>query len=388
MKKKISHTHSRNNLYMALNCLFFLAASLWILFPIQQTAISQEVSFIITDSNNQSHGAADKWDYLFDDSAGSQVYKGDLSASTQTSSQLPTPTPTQTPTQIAPRTDTNLQTPTTTATPDLPKNTTQTSGGLYGGSLSIPTQTGVQTAQGTGIQTTTQTPQQWKSCSTPRWDQLKDKDFILAYEQRKDVATICNVQRRVCNNGTLEGTYTQNSCQENIQYEYTRTQVVSNNLKPVDPLIQPQPAPNDGASFSTNGKINETATATTTRWTSNTGNVVNTTGTAQTQNIKSDCRAPRGNIVKHGQFVKAYKSSIGLVDVPCETEIRLCVNGELKGKFLNKTCTVKNMTYNDYLAGNKDITKPTPQDIVDTLVPQSKPTTSFSFTNRIMSLFK
>ena len=160
MKKKISHTHSRNNLYMALNCLFFLAASLWILFPIQQTAISQEVSFIITDSNNQSHGAADKWDYLFDDSAGSQVYKGDLSASTQTSSQLPTPTPTQTPTQIAPRTDTNLQTPTTTATPDLPKNTTKTSGGLYGGSLSIPTQTGVQTAQGTGIQTTTQTPQQ------------------------------------------------------------------------------------------------------------------------------------------------------------------------------------------------------------------------------------
>jgi hypothetical protein len=71
MKKKISHKHekqNRNTVYMAINCVFLLAASIWILFPIQQNAISQEVSFIITDSNNQSHGAADKWDYLFDDS--------------------------------------------------------------------------------------------------------------------------------------------------------------------------------------------------------------------------------------------------------------------------------------------------------------------------------
>jgi hypothetical protein len=69
MKKKISHTHNKNTIYMAVNSLFFLAASLWILFPIQQNPMSQEVSFVITDSNNQSHGAADKWDYLFDDSA-------------------------------------------------------------------------------------------------------------------------------------------------------------------------------------------------------------------------------------------------------------------------------------------------------------------------------
>ena len=79
------------------------------------------------------------------------------------------------------------------------------------------------------------------------------------------MATICNVQRRVCNNGTLEGTYTQNSCQEAITYEYTRTQVISENTAKVDPLIQPQPAPNNGANFSTDGKINETTPATTSR---------------------------------------------------------------------------------------------------------------------------
>lgn len=378
---------------MAVNSLFFLAASLWILFPIQQNPMSQEVSFVITDSNNQSHGAADKWDYLFDDSAWSQEYKGSLSTNTQqTTSQLLT---TQTPqtaakqatTQTPLRTDINMQIPTSIS--DQPKKTqtgTQTSGWLYQGSLSTPTQT----TQGTATQTTPNgvIQGQWTSCSTPRWDTLKDKDFVLAYEQRKDVATICNVQRRVCNNGTLEGTYTQNSCQEAIVYEYTRTQVISENEAKVDPLIQPQPAINNGANFSTEGKINETPTATTTRWTSNTGKITTSTETAQTQNIKSDCRSPRGSIVKHGQFVKAYKSSIGLINIPCETEIRLCINGELKGKFLNKTCTVKNITYNDYLAGNTDITKATPQDLADTLTNGNKTTENYSIYNRIKSLFK
>ncbi len=387
MKKKISHKHekqNRNTVYMAINCVFLLAASIWILFPIQQNAISQEVSFIITDSNNQSHGAADKWDYLFDDSEWSQVYKGDLGTNNEISSQLP-----QKPTeQPSLRTDTNLQTPTTL--PDLPKKSqtgTQISWWLYGGSLSVPTQT-TGSGQTSPTKDTLPSQGQWPSCTTPRGDTLKDKDFILAYEQRKDVATICNVQRRICNNGTLEGTYTQNSCQESITYEYTRTQVISENTPKVDPLIQPQPAPNNGANFSTEGKINETSSATTTRWSTNTGKVVISTGKAQTQNIKSDCRAPRGNIVKHGQFVKAYKASIGLIDVPCETEIRLCVNGELKGKFLNKTCTVKNMTYNDYLAGNKDISKPTPQDIADTLTSKNTTTTNFSLNTWIKSLFR
>ena len=367
MKKKISHRHtqhSKNTIYMAINCVFLLAASIWILFPIQQNAISQEISFVITDINNQTHGAAGQRDYLFDDTSGSQVYTGTLSTNTTN-----TPTP-------------SISTPITTTG----GQTSQTGGWLYVGSLT-PTKntTGIQTAQQVK---NTWAIQQGKLCTTPRGDTIKDKDFVLAYEQRKDVSNICNVQRRICNNGNLEGTYTQNSCQETIQYQYTRTQVISVNEPKVDPLVQPQPAVNNWANFSTNGKINETTPTTTTRWNTTAGHTNNSVGVTQTQNIKSDCRAPRGNIVKHGQFVKAYKSSLGLIDVPCETEIRLCVNGELKGKFLNKTCTVKNMTYNDYIAGNMDISKPTPQDIVDTLTAKNKPTTSFSINNRIQSLFK
>lgn len=97
--------------------------------------------------------------------------------------------------------------------------------------------------------------------------------------------------------------------------------------------------------------------------------------TAKTQNTSTDpiveqtiitkksCQTPRGDEIDHGKFVKAYKSSVGLVDVPCETQLRLCVDGTLKGNFLHQSCVFQNMTYNDYIAGNTDFTKPTPQDI-------------------------
>jgi hypothetical protein len=46
------------------------------------------------------------------------------------------------------------------------------------------------------------------------------------------------------------------------------------------------------------------------------------------------------------------------------------------------------MTYNDYLAGNKDISKPTPQDIADTLTSKNTTTTNFSLNTWIKSLFR
>jgi len=92
----------------------------------------------------------------------------------------------------------------------------------------------------------------------------------------------------------------------------------------------------------------------------------------QTSQMKQNCTTPRGTKVNHGQFVKAYKSSIGLLDVPCETQLRLCVNGILKGNFTNASCTFQNITYNDYIAGNTNFTKPTPQDMIGTLTNQDK----------------
>jgi hypothetical protein len=54
--------------------------------------------------------------------------------------------------------------------------------------------------------------------------------------------------------------------------------------------------------------------------------------------------------------------------------------------FLNKSCIVKDMTYNDYLANNKDITMPTPQDITDTLT--SDDASGVNVFDRIRKLFE
>ena len=375
MKHRKTPQISKELWYKVLTILFFAIASTYMLFPLQQTPVTQEVSFVLTDANAQNHGAASQRDYLFDDSSGAQVYTGQLTTTDTTTPPIQTTTTSSTPTKIPQQ---------------LPTLSTGTSSGMYVGTLS-PAHLTIQTGTNTSWTTITKPsiPQGNAWCTTPWGEKLQDKEFVLAYEQRNDVSSICNVQRRICNNGVLEGTYMQESCKEDVQYTYTRTQVISQNQEVVNPLVQPQEASNAGATFSTDGKINAAPQqATTTRWTGNTTQISSSGAQQQTPYLKSDCRTPRGSIVKHGQFVKAYKSSLGLIDVPCETEIRLCINGSLKGRFLNKTCTFRNMTYNDYIEGNTDITKPTTQDIVDTLVPPQTQTTSFSITNRIMNLFK
>jgi len=139
--------------------------------------------------------------------------------------------------------------------------------------------------------------------------------------------------------------------------------VISQNEPVVNPLVQPGQASNAGGDFGTNGQVNQVQKPTTMRGTTNTAGTTTSTAVSQTTTTYKNCSTPRGTTVNHGQFVKAYKTSVGLLDMPCETQLRLCVNGTLKGAFLNQSCTFKNMTYNDYIAGNKNFTKPTAQDI-------------------------
>lgn len=85
-----------------------------------------------------------------------------------------------------------------------------------------------------------------RSCITPRGQTIADKDFVLAYQQRDDVSTICNVERRICDDGTLEGSYTQEACQEDIVYEYEKNKDIKSYNQPiVNPLVQPAPASNE-----------------------------------------------------------------------------------------------------------------------------------------------
>lgn len=56
-----------------------------------------------------------------------------------------------------------------------------------------------------------------KSCTAPWGQVIENGKSVLAYQQRTDDNTICNVQRRLCNDGKLAGSYTQRSCKELYQ---------------------------------------------------------------------------------------------------------------------------------------------------------------------------
>jgi hypothetical protein len=160
---------------------------------------------------------------------------------------------------------------------------------------------------------------------------------------------MCNVQKRVCENGVLKWTFTQNSCKDDLVYSYKKVQAISYNQKVLNEYIQPNEAPNKWADFTNDGKIGQEDMPTNTRW-NTTSTTTTTNETQQTATpSKANCTTPRWQTVKHGQFVKAYKAPRWFIDVACEVELRPCVNGSLKGSFDYATCTYINTTSNDYL---------------------------------------
>ncbi|HCB51383.1 TPA: hypothetical protein DEP21_02285 [Patescibacteria group bacterium] len=134
----------------------------------------------------------------------------------------------------------------------------------------------------------------------------------------------------------------------------------------MDPYIQPKDPSLSGADFDVHGKINTTEKPIDV-WPDgkSTGKPKAVTYTTQTSTKSANCITSWGETVKNGQFIRAYVSPIGLIDMPCEVELRICTNGVLKGTFTNRTCTFKNMTYRDYLVGNTDSSIPTPGDLLN-----------------------
>lgn len=219
------------------------------------------------------------------------------------------------------------------------------SGQLYSWMLySWTMSTGTQIIQKTGTGIT------WSlDCITPWNEEVKNQDFVLGYEQRKDVNTICNVEKRVCMSGTLGWTFVQGSCKENVVYVYRKVEVISYNQKVLNDYIQPTQPVNAGAEFDTEGKIDTTEIPTNSRGTTNSPVTTKPEVTQSPASAKKSCTTPRGQKIKHGQFIKAYKAPRGFIDLPCNVEIRACVNGTLKGTFTYSKCTFNNTTYADYL---------------------------------------
>lgn len=212
-------------------------------------------------------------------------------------------------------------------------------------------------------------------CKTPWWEIVQHKDLILAYQQRTDVNSLCNVQKRYCFNGKLTGSYSQKSCKEDLKYTYQEVlPVAENNPNIVDPFIQPDHPRLSGAKFDVHGKINTISKATD-DWSDS--HTVQTNSTwSYVEYISSTwtvCVTPWWETLTNWKFVKAYKTSIGLIDMPCEVEIRLCTNSVLKWSFTKKTCLYKNMTYSDYLLDKwEDTNEPNSIDMMDSVMTQSQ----------------
>lgn len=197
-----------------------------------------------------------------------------------------------------------------------------------------------------------------KNCVTPWNIVVQDWEYVLAYQQRTDVPDICNVQKRVCHNWVLNGTYTQWYCNEEIEYKYTKVKVKEYNKKDSSQLIQnPKYWKYDGASYDKYGKINGSWNVPTTIWDNQVRSWAIKQETSVSQNKKThlNCTAPRWDIVIHGQFVKAYASPLGFTDDGCKVELRLCMDGDLQWNYAYSKCKYTNMSYSDYIDGDKTI---------------------------------
>jgi len=187
-----------------------------------------------------------------------------------------------------------------------------------------------------------------KDCLSPSGEDIVvHGDFMIAYQQREDVTTICNVEKRYCNDGTLLGSYEQEFCEEKTTYSYDKIIPTSANEFVPGEYVQPSPPANADADFDSQGKLNGTLKPTT-RWEDQPSGaiVVNNVGVSQTTPpTPKDCKTPWNEKVLNNQFVRAYKESAGYFNRPCEVEIRMCMDGKLKGGFKYKACSYTGVSY-------------------------------------------
>lgn len=196
-----------------------------------------------------------------------------------------------------------------------------------------------------------------KSCKVPRYTnvEIEHGEFVWAYEQRDDVEHICNVERRVCKDGVLLGSYTQASCVENIYYDYYTEPVISYNEKIPSERVQPNDPPYEDASFNTDGKRAVNDPADTYRNNNYEDEIrAEANGAGQYDIDGSRCRTPWGERVENRQFVKAYATAFGFSNAPCEVELRYCHDGKLDGSFEYERCAYQDMPWEDFIIKEQD----------------------------------
>lgn len=227
-----------------------------------------------------------------------------------------------------------------------------------------------------------------QTCTLPRWGTIKNGESVLAYEQRSDDPATCNIQRRVCTNGTLNGSYTQSSCKELFGFNVEKQEVVAYNVpNSNNPYIQPTdsnarsntmwsnrnmttnrfnpsvPVNSPSAGWSYAGSsLNTNQNPVTIN-----PNIPSTSTSSSTIRDGTVCYTPRGEEVRNGQFVKAYKVDKWFSNLPCEVELRYCVQTVLEWSFQNESCQHYDIAVEDYLVGHYDPNVPSAMQLAEIL---------------------
>jgi hypothetical protein len=210
-----------------------------------------------------------------------------------------------------------------------------------------------------------------QSCTVPRWGTIRHGESVLAYQQRSDDPGTCNIQRRVCNDGTLNGSYTQSSCRELMGFNVQRQEVVTYNVPSNNPYIQPTPVNNTNTSSS---NFSATIPSTSQWWGTSAGSPLQVnrdprTISTSTSTVRDGtvCTAPRGETVRNGQFVKAYRFDRWFSNMPCEVQLRYCVQTNLEWSFAYQSCQHYDIAVEDYMIGHYDPNVPSLQQLAEIL---------------------
>lgn len=216
-----------------------------------------------------------------------------------------------------------------------------------------------------------------RNCMTPWGYEIEHGGSVLAYEQRSDAPHVCNLQRRICKNGKLSGSFTQASCDENKQGNIKHlSHITVNTQKAIttDEFIQPSQHPkNENADFNLHGKIWPNDKPHLISWPLQDEISEEPDAITLPQNPRKFCTAPWGEKVQAGHFVKAYRFQNGFTDIPCKVQLRLCVDGELEGTYYYPTCQPWETSYEDFLNGYMNGEEPSPQRLLKMLKTDFEP---------------